>query len=161
MPHPLRRFRMFPLFLACAFAASVHADDSSTIEERMSYKEFTGYGLDKLSPEQLRGLNEWMKAHGSAACAPVATTASGPAAAPLPAKAQRTTSRLVGEFRGWQKGTVLVLANGQRWEVRDDEPFVGVREDAPEVTVEPGLLNGWQLSVAGHNEVAHVIPAGQ
>ena len=69
------RFRMLPLFAACAFAGGAHAGDSPSLEERMSYKEFTAYGLDKLSAEQLQGLNGWLAAH--AACNP---TAAGPGA---------------------------------------------------------------------------------
>ena len=137
------------------------ADDNSTLEERMSYKDFTRFGLDKLSPEQLRGLNDWMKAHGGAcvpaAAAPAGTTPSS-AAAPAP---DAVTSKLVGEFKGWEKGTVLKLANGQSWEVRDDEPFIASRSNAPAVTVEKGLVGGWRLTVAGYNEIAHVIPAGK
>jgi hypothetical protein len=145
---------------ACAMT-SAHADDTSTLEERMSYKDFTRLGLDKLTPEQLRGLNEWMAAHGMS-CAPGATAgtplAGAASQAPNP---DQVTSKLVGDFTGWEKGTVLKLANGQSWEVRDDEPFIASRENAPQVTVEKGLIGGWRLSVAGHEEIAHVIPAGK
>ena len=159
-----RIHRILPLcalLLACVAAPPARADDS-TLEERMSYKEFTRFGLDKLSPDQMRGLNEWMKAHGQS-CAP--TAAAGMQAAPAAANAQASppdhvTSRIAGDFSGWEKGTVLTLANGQKWEVRDDEPLIASREKSPEVTVEKGLL-GWTLGVAGHAEIAHVIPAGK
>jgi hypothetical protein len=157
--------RMLPLCalaLACV-APRARADDTSTLEERMSYKEFTRFGLDKLTPDQLRGLNDWMKAHGND-CAPVA--ASGTDAAPAASSAQpaatpdHVTSHIAGEFSGWEKGTVLVLENGQKWEVRDDDPLVASHEKSPAATVEKGLL-GWTMSVAGHPEIAHVIPAGK
>ena len=148
---------------ACAMANAARADDNSTIEERMSYKDFTRLGLDKLSPDQLKGLNEWMKAHGGPACPPgvagPAGTATAPASSPAPEGSDRISSKLAGEFRGWEKGTVLKLANGQAWEVRDDEPFIASHSDAPMVTVEKGMIGGWRLSVAGYNEIAHVIPA--
>jgi len=162
----IRPVRILPLCaLLLAFGAAIpraHADDNSTLEERMSFKDFTRFGLDKLSPDQLRGLNEWMKAHGqNCAPAPVGSanvpTPANSAAAPPP---DRTTSRLVGDFNGWEKGTVLTLANGQKWEVRDDAAFVASREPSPMITVEKGIL-GWLLSVAGHTEIAHVIPAGK
>lgn len=157
-----RLFRHLPLALILAIAAThARADDASTLEERMSFKDFTRLGLDKLSPDQLRGLNEWMKAHGLTCPPAVAAGApipSAPAAAATPSAP--TTSRLVGNFTGWEKGTVLTLENGQRWEIRDDEPFVTSRESSPQVTVEKALL-GWRLSVAGHAELAHVIPAGK
>lgn len=160
-----RTTRILPLcalLLACV-APHARADDNSTLEERMSFKDFTRFGLDKLSPDQLRGLNDWMKTHGQN-CAPVA--ANGTSVAPVAAGAapaatpDHVTSRIAGEFAGWEKGTVLVLENGQKWEVRDDDPLVTSRENSPAVTVEKGLL-GWTLSVAGHPGIAHVIPAGK
>ena len=152
MIRPIRT--ALPLILLACFAAHARADDASTLEERMSFKDFTRLGLDKLSPDQLRGLNEWVKSHGLT-CAP--GSANAPASAATP---DRATSRIDGDFTGWEKGTVLKLANGRRWEVRDDEPFVTSRETSPEVTVEKGIF-GWRLSVAGHAEMAHVIPAGR
>jgi hypothetical protein len=153
---------LFAALAACSLTNAARADDNSTLEERMSYKDFTRFGLDKLSPEQLKGLNEWMKAHGGACppgvAGPVGTPSSS-GSAPMPQGAGAITSKLVGEFAGWEKGTVLKLANGTAWEVRDDEPFIASRSNAPMVTVEPGMISGYRLSVEGYNEIAHVIPA--
>jgi hypothetical protein len=152
---------LFAALSACSATMTARADDNSTLEERMSYKDFTHFGLDKLTPEQLRGLNDWMKSHG-ALCEPAAPgTAPAVGAAAPAAAANKYTSRLVGDFSGWEQGTVLKLANGQAWEVRDDEPFIARHASAPMVTVERGLVAGWTLSVAGYNEIAHVIPAGK
>ena len=148
--------------LAACAVTSAHADDNSTLEERMSFKDFTHLGLDKLSPEQLKGLSEWIKLHGGA-CPPGVAPAVGsaaPAAAPAPAGSKdKYSARLVGEFKGWEKGTVLRLADGSAWEVRDDEPFIAHSASSPMVSVEKSLIAGWRLSVAGYNEVARVIPA--
>jgi len=146
---------------ACAMT-SAHADDNSSLEERMSYKDFKSFGLDKLSPEQLKGLSEWIKLHGGA-CPPGVAPAVGsaaPAAAPAPAGSKdKYSARLVGEFKGWEKGTIIHLADGTAWEVRDDEPFIAHTASSPMITVEKSLIAGWRLSVAGYNEVARVIPA--
>src|SRR6185312_15835263 len=108
---------------ACALT-SAHADDTSSLEERMSYKDFTRLGLDKLSPEQLKGLNEWMKAHGGACppgvAAPGAAAVGVAPAAGAAAAGDHYSAKLIGEFKGWEKGTVLRLADGTAWEVRDD-----------------------------------------
>lgn len=151
---------------ACAMT-SAHADDTSSLEERMSYKDFTRFGLDKLSPEQLKGLNEWMKAHGGACPPGVAGPAGAAPAAAAPVAPGSTayggkdaySAKLVGEFKGWEKGTVLRLADGTAWEVRDDEPFIAHSSGSPIVTVDKSLVAGWRLTVAGYNEIAHVIPA--
>jgi hypothetical protein len=88
-----------------------------------------------------------------------AARAAAPAANPVTKpEARRIESRIAGEFDGWRHGTVLVLENGQRWEVRDEEP-VSARLLSPRVVIEPGLLNGWTLSVEGVGELAHVLPA--
>lgn len=159
---PVRRL-LPALLIACLSVQAAAEEHISSLEERMSYKEFTGYGLDKLTPEQLRGLNGWLSSHAKGAnCAPAAATPIGEAAAPPPpvrAVPDKVMSRIAGDFDGWRQGTVIVLANGQRWEVRDEEAFVTSRESQPQVVVEPGMLNGWTLTVAGHAEIAHVVPA--
>lgn len=148
---------------ACAMT-SAHADDTSSLEERMSYKDFTRFGLDKLSPEQINGLNEWMKAHGGVCppgvAAPGAALGAAPAAGTASAaEKDKYSAKLVGEFKGWEQGTVLRLADGSAWEVRDDEPFIAHSSGSPVVSVEKSLVAGWRLTVAGYNEVARVIPA--
>lgn len=158
MTRTIRILPLCALLLACV-APHVRADDTSTLEERMSFKDFTRFGLDKLSPDQMRGLNEWMKAHGQD-CAPGTSAAPASASAQPAAPPDRVKSRIAGDFSGWEQGTVLVLENGQKWEVRDDDPLIASREKSPAVTIEKGLL-GWTLSVAGHPEIAHVIPAGK
>ena len=44
---------LFAALSGIAMTMPARADDNSTIEERMSYKDFTRFGLDKLSPDQL------------------------------------------------------------------------------------------------------------
>jgi hypothetical protein len=156
-----RAFVLTAALAACAMTAA-KADDTSSLEERMSYKDFTRFGLDKLSPEQLKGLNEWMKAHGGVCPPAVASAPAGVAplgAASAAAEADKHSAKLVGEFKGWEKGTVLRLADGSAWEVRDDEPFIAHSASSPVVTVDRSLVSGWRLTVAGYNEIAHVIPA--
>lgn len=168
MPHAV--FRKGKLVLALAtlgFSATLFAQQAgfSSLEERMSYKEFKEYGLDKLSPEQLRGLNEWLHAHGASGAGistarPAATPSATGAATPVASEAEnRIVSRLSGDFNGWHQGTVLTLQNGSRWEVRDDETLYGHGDHNPEVTVEPrSIVGGWVLTVEGYNDIAHVLP---
>jgi hypothetical protein len=166
MPHPHRRKTLIACtLLALAASATLFAQGTlSSLEERMSYKEFKEYGLDKLSPEQLRGLNDWLRAHGASGVTSVATTR--PAAATAASGAAPATdadgaivSRLAGDFSGWRQGTVLTLQNGQRWEVRDDETVYGHGDHNPEITVaQRSLIGGWTLTVEGYNDIAHVLP---
>jgi len=162
---PLRQRRLAVMLAALSLAGAAYAQANfSSLEERMSYKEFKDYGLDKLSPEQLRGLNEWLHAHGASGVAGVgaarslAPTASASAAAAADADG-RIVSRLAGDFSGWHQGTVLALANGTRWEVRDDETVYGHGDPSPEVTIEQrSIVGGWVLTVEGYSDIAHVLP---
>ena len=148
-----RHTTLFALSL-CALGINAHADASfSSLDECMSYKDFVGLGLDKLTPEQRHGLDAWVRAHG-ATCATAAPSSS--VAAP---ETRRIESRIAGNFEGWHQGTGLVLENGQRWEVRDDES-VSARLHAPKAALEPGLLHGWTLTVEGVGGIAHVVPVG-
>jgi len=44
-------------------ASSAFAAGFSSVEERMSQSEFHAAGLDKLSPEELKTLDEWLRTH--------------------------------------------------------------------------------------------------
>lgn len=157
-PHRLLRST---LFLALAIAPLAHAQTPtfSSLEERMSHAEFVRLGLDKLSPEQLEGLNEWLRAHGASGPSLDATTA---AAAPTATAPQGDVhSRLVGDFRGWKYGTVFELENGQRWQVTDDTPMTIRSVPSPMVTVRKGFLGNWLLSVDGINDSVHVTQAAE
>lgn len=160
MRNPIRNGLFLGLAL-CGVGNAARAQATfSSLEECMSYKDFVALGLDKLAPEQRRGLDAWIRTHG-ATCAVATTPASAPAAAANPVaapEAKRIESRIAGEFDGWHQGTVLVLENGQRWEVRDEE-VVNAHMHSPKVVVEPGLFNGWTLTVEGVGEIAHVITA--
>ena len=62
-----------------------------------------------------------------------------------PAATDTIRTRITGEFRGWQKGTVLRLENGQTWVVDDsDVRAFSVRRDA-EVEIRPAAFGTWKL----------------
>lgn len=100
-----------------------------------------------------------------AAAAPAAV-ASAPAAQPAPVinpafelqskvrqeaqKAENTTlaSSVVGKFEGWDRGTLIKLANGQVWRVEDDSSEV-VYLDSPKVTLRRGSLGAVYIDIEG------------
>ena len=61
------------------------------------------------------------------------------------------TSTLTGDLRGWSRGTVFTLENGQRWRVIDGEYYSGKPLGNAKVVVSPGKISGWYLQVEGHN----------
>lgn len=65
-------------------------------------------------------------------------------------------SRIAGEFRGWERGTVFTLENGERWQVTSDDSYTASRLAEPAVTIEPGTLGSFWLRVEGVKRRAKV-----
>jgi hypothetical protein len=149
-------------FALLLLALSVHAQQTDLMQQNMGQQAFAQAGLQKLSPDELKFLDQWLTAHAAqlaaavpASAAPTAKAASGSASAH-----NTIQNHVAGRFRGWQSGDVLQLANGQRWRVIDNSSLnIGRVIDAPAVTIKPGLLGGWLLKVNGYNASARVEPA--
>jgi hypothetical protein len=143
-----------PLLVLALLCGPAAAQQFSSLEERMSAKEFKEAGLDKLTPEELAKLNAWLAGR---------TQPAGTAAAPVEdrrgflssgsaADETAIVSRILGEFRGWrEKGDRFVLENGQVWQISDYAPKFVVRMQDPVVRIEPGAFSAWFLSVDGYN----------
>ena len=149
------------------------AEGFSTLEEQMSGKEFTAAGLDKLTPQELEALNQWIRSRslatleGPASAAPAAATAA--AAAQEPAGDQRgfrsekeeedrspITSRIVGKFSGWDGESVFKLENGMIWEQADNDKFYIREVENPVAIIEPGIFGTWRLHIEGYNSECRV-----
>lgn len=169
-------FLLLPtLFLSSVGMAPLHAQQAVSLQQQMGKAEFDQAGLNKLSPTELQHLQQWLALHASdlAATIPASEETSASAAAakspgpfahkPKAAKVKRNdaiTSRIAGEFHGWQHGTTLTLQNGQRWRVKDDSSLtVPESLTSPVVFVKPGFLGSWLLRVQGYNTSARVEPA--
>lgn len=151
------------------------AEGFSTIEERMTGKEFNDAGLGKLTDTELQSLNEWLRRHSVATLdnAPArSSSAGGPAVSSAPAtkdlrgfpdepKSSRgedvINSSIVGTFDGWSaKGTLFKLANGMIWQQVENDSFSIPAVRDPAVVVERGFMNRWHLSVVGHKAKVRV-----
>jgi hypothetical protein len=145
--------------LAAAVASSpLQAQEFSSLEERMSAREFKDAGLDKLSAEELANLNRWLRERAAPSAPAAAPTASVDRTG-LPAireEADKVVSRLMGSFRGWSGNTTFQLENGQVWRQTDGSVFGGVNLESPQVTIDKGLFGAWYLHVEGYNSRAKV-----
>ena len=140
----------------------------SSLEERMTGREFTESGLHKLNPEELAALNRWIRERSVAEY-------EGPTESEIETGSEATTrgqadeassidsmprerfkSRLVGEFTGWSGNTVFRLDNGMVWKQNKSDSFRTKRIESPMVTIRPGLLGSWWLSVEGFNSSTRV-----
>lgn len=159
--------RIISIALLCALPALAVAQpgpqtsDQRPIEQRMSPEQFRAAGLDKLSPDELAALNAWLRGTLQA------ETARAAAQAEQQVKdvnrgffdfgsADPIVARMVGEFRGFEKGQRYTLDNGQVWEQTERARLAGVKLTNPEVVITPGVLGVWWMKVGNYNTRAKV-----
>jgi hypothetical protein len=58
-------------------------------------------------------------------------------------------TKLLGEFRGWQTGTVFNLENGQRWRVESGSYITSPEAGPRKVRIVPGLMGSFFLEIEG------------
>lgn len=169
------------LTLLLLASAPAWGQQAVQLQEQMGTTEFKASGLEKLSPSELHHLQQWLAEHAGnlAITMPASEVKSAAAVSDNQAasghrswftrksgtagdtKARNTvTSTIVGNFNGWDAGSILTLQNGQKWRVTDGSSLT-VRKTMvdPEVTVKPGFLGSWTLKVRGYNTNAKVEPA--
>lgn len=162
------------LLLIIAF--SIHsvagaAGDFSTLEERMSGKEFKETGLVKLTDQELANLNDWIRRHSVATlenasarpAADAADTNSTEDMRGLKIKKEEDESdkvingTIVGTFSGWRgKGTLFKLTNGMIWQQTEENTFAVKAVENADITITKGLLGNWYLSMVGYNSAVRV-----
>ncbi len=161
----MRRHIFLIAAVSALFAVVVQAGEFSSLEERMTYSEFKAAGLEKLSDEELKALNDWVRNEMS-------EQAPAPVAAPAPVDTRGfnsggifadtradgpIVSTIKGEFHGWEKmGDQFVLENGQIWQTTDSSTRLSVKANNPTVRIEPGMMGAWFLRVDGYNTRARV-----
>lgn len=136
----------------------------SSLEERMTGREFSEAGLDKLTAEELAKLNRWIRERsiaqfeGSTETEGAGSVPGQPGEAPAIDRMarERFQSRIVGEFSGWSGNTEFKLENGMVWKQDESDRFRLQPIDSPMVTLTPGLFGSWRLSVEGHNRTVRV-----
>ncbi|MCG6116766.1 MAG: hypothetical protein MEQ07_01020 [Aquimonas sp.] len=148
------RLRCFLIaLLLLGFTAAASAQGFSSLEERMSEREFKAAGLDKLSAEELSFLNDWLAQRGLSL--PVgsaeAPTQAGQDLTGLSVGGDRVESRIRGSFRGWSGKTQFPLENGQVWEQSEPSVLAGANLESPQVTITKGVFGAWFLRVEGYN----------
>lgn len=169
------------LIVCLLLTAGHHAlaqDSFSSVEERMTGKEFMEAGLNKLSEAELEALNKWLRAHSvatledrvvrSGATNSTATIAGAPQVGTSTIGDSRglenknndrstIVSRLIGEFEGWDGETVFELENGMVWKQEETDYFTTKKMVNPEITIKSGMFNSWRLSVENYNKSVEVV----
>ena len=94
--------------LALFVCPATRAQDEEGIKQAMSPEEFHKAGLDKLTDEELRNLDRWLKGDRE-------KTAQKAAARTSKTKMDLVVSRVAGSFPGLTGGTVIHLEDGTAW----------------------------------------------
>lgn len=160
-------YRTLAICIALGVAVTAHAQDHDSLKARMSPEQFHAAGLDKLTPAELQTLQGWLDSHprtenAAAQAAPAAAPVSPeqafggtPAAKAVP-EPRSIEAHVVGRFKGWSRGTVLKLDNGQVWQVSDESSLYVDPMQSPIVHIRRGLFGSYMLKVEGYNTVAKV-----
>ena len=170
----MKKLLLFTLILMFHVTAS-GAEGFSTLEERMSGKEFKETGLSRLTDEELAILNDWIRRHSVAT---LDNASAPPASAMVATQGDAATDdrgfenrpkfggdkkdkiiygNIEGTFTGWTgNNNKFKLTNGMVWEQTEGGTFTVPATDNAEITIEKGFLGGWRLSMVGYNKTVAV-----
>jgi hypothetical protein len=127
----MRFVTAFCLCAGLALSALAQPEDFPGVRELMSDEEFRASGLDRLTPSQLRALDDWLVRY-TAEEAPVLKETEEVREVE---KNFEVVSRIAGEFDGWSGKTIFTLENGQRWQQRLDGRYIYRGPPNPEVRI--------------------------
>lgn len=148
----MNRIRAFALATALSASVAAQATEFSTLEERMSGADFKAAGLDRLSPDQLKSLNDWLRVHGLAPGAPMRSPTSRdgiPEFYPEENERQPIEAHIAGRLDGWLGKTTFKLDNGQVWQQAESGMRTDLGLNSPAVRIKPMLLGSWLMYVDG------------
>ena len=157
--------KLFIAALIVCLSVSAQAQKAfSTIEERMTGREYTDTGLNKLTEEELAALNEWLRDHSVATMENAANQSQSTSGdtrgfeveAAKELDRSLITARIEGPFTGWDGNTVFKLDNGMVWKQAEGDTFYVKEINNPQVTVKPGAFGTWRLSVEGYGSKVRV-----
>lgn len=148
------------MLLAAATGFTLAQQGFSTIEERMTGKEFTDAGLDKLSAEELATLNDWLRAHSVATLEnrnqEYTDTRGFESRALRDLDDSDVVSPIKGEFSGWSGDTVFELENGMIWQQTESDTFYIPPTTKAVAVIEQGVFSSWRLKIQGYNRSVSV-----
>ena len=120
----------------------------NSIKDMMSPDQFSAAGLEKLSPEELQSLDNWLNRDRQK----IEQKATEKAAKNSKQKMDLIVSRVDGEFTGLSGGTVIKLEDGTSWkQANGDDRFRPTNTDHPGCAVIHTVL-GYKMRIAGTPE---------
>lgn len=152
----MRLARPLLLLLSVALAlpvAAFAADQYVPLQQRMTPEEFKAAGLDKLSPDELKNLDNWLSGHGKVVTKLVDQSGK-PVFYPAAEKAGPVQARVQGSFAGFNGHTQLTIDNGQVWQQADGTRISCLSSENPKVIIRRSLMGNWMAAVDGCNDTA-------
>ena len=138
------------LFVLCCLPLLALAQRDLGIEQRLTPLQMHETGLDTLTPAQLAQLNQVLREDAQREQVRVVPAGEGGGERPLFAVGlddKPISSRVRGEVRSWEPGTVFVLENGQQWKVLKGRMTLRKARQSPPVQVLPGIAGRWFLQL--------------
>lgn len=142
---------------SAANASPAKDKDFPGIQKLMTAQEFAGAGLDKLTPEQMRALDDWLVRY-TAGEAYVVQTTSEEVGAAVPEF--RIEARILAPFSGWTGQTLFRLDNGQVWRQRIKGRYVFDGDDT-RIVITRNLLGFYNLTLVSTGRAVGVEPVRQ
>ncbi len=132
--------------LAVLGAVTAHGDDKRFpgIKRLMSVAEFEETGLEKLSDEELKALDQWLVRYTAGDAEVLQQTNEEVREA---VQDHEVFARIEGEFTGWSGETIFRLDNGQIWEQRLDGKYFYKGPPNPEIKIDRNWLGFYRLTV--------------
>ncbi len=160
-------------WIGCVVLVAGWTASAAEFSQRLTAEEFAAAGLDRLTSEQLAQLDALVNREKSGELARVREETSQQVKAEIAAAEKKNESgslldrlRVVltpgtdieyaavetaieGPFRGYKKGDVLRLANGQRWQVIDGDFWAPAKtaNKPRKVVIEPGSFGSFFLAI--------------
>ena len=145
---------LFALF-GGAVIASAQADNPNFpgVQKSMSPEAFEQAGLNKLTPEELARLNEFIRSYATSTNQAAAAAAVDRAVKEnkVSSQPQVIESRIVGRYTGYTGRSRFTLENGQVWAQSQQESHAYPPSDSPPVIIVKGTLGHRMYILGGGN----------
>lgn len=128
--------------------------DFPGIRKLMTTDEFASAGLDQLTPEQIRALDDWLIRYTAGEAKVVQSTSQEVREA---APELRIEARIVPPFTGWTGQTVFRLDNGQVWRQRMKGRYLYDGDDT-RVVISKNFLGYYMLTLVATERSIGVEP---
>jgi hypothetical protein len=155
MPIRPRHLLPFLMTLPLCGVTAMAQQPSTGLQQRMSAAEFKAAGLDKLTPQELQNLNDWLGGHPKVVTKMVDSHGE-PAFYADKGKREKIYTRVKGHFGGWSGSNEYTLDNGQVWKQIGSDTVQCMTGDNPETKVKPSAMGNWLMYVSGCNDSVHV-----